>query len=209
MLQSPRIPEGSGVCVSVSPPPYLLRSSPTALRLPRARGLRFLRLRQRAPGCCFRRQMGDIAALRRVELEPRPPLPDPPIPLHIRDPSLPFLPVLGRPGPSPAPRCTWPPADPAGGGAGRRAAHTALSGVWPGRGDRRPSAEPEPAERHHAGGASRAACGAGSQPRARLPGQAVGAGGRPEHRPPDPLEPGEVWGGPSRPQWDSGFLQSQ
>ncbi|XP_057348621.1 heat shock factor protein 4 isoform X5 [Manis pentadactyla] len=41
----------------------------------------------------------------------------------------------------------------------------------------------------HAGSFSRAAHGAGPQPRARLPRQVVGAGGRPGHRPPDPLEP--------------------
>lgn len=36
---------------SASPPPSLLRSSLTALRLPCARGLRLLRLHQRTPGC--------------------------------------------------------------------------------------------------------------------------------------------------------------
>lgn len=114
---------------SASPPPSLLRSSLAALRLPRAHGLRFLRLRQRAPGCCFRRQMGDIAALRRVELEHRPPLPRPSYtPTHTG--SQPALSVrAGAARPSPAPRRTWPPADPAGGGAGGRAAHTALSGL--------------------------------------------------------------------------------
>lgn len=77
--QSPRIPEGGGVRFSSSLPSPLLSGRSEASLCPWPSLSTTLPART---GCFFRRKMEDIAVLRRVELEPRPPLPR--TPTHTR-----------------------------------------------------------------------------------------------------------------------------
>lgn len=89
MRRSPRIPEG-GVRFSSSLPSPLLSGRSEASLCPWPSPSRtspaHTRLRT---GHFLRRRWEDIAVLRRVELEPRPPLPR--TPARTSDPSLPFL----------------------------------------------------------------------------------------------------------------------